>query len=159
MPFRLLVVGRDEQTIFRSETEKLGLTARVQFFAPVPDVRIFYAAADSLVAPSLEDSFNLPVLEAMSCGLPVIVSRGAGVSDWLSSDKDSIVLNNPENAEELARAIRLLATNARQRSAIASNGLQTTKLFSWDTQARELRKLLLSAAQRKSLREGSQKSV
>ena len=148
LSFRLLVVGQDEPTIFRSETEKLGLTARVQFFAPVPDVRIFYAAADSLVAPSLEDSFNLPVLEAMSCGLPVIVSPAAGVSDWLSPDKDSIVLNNPENAEELARAIRLLTTNAPQRSAIASNGLQTAKLFSWDTHARELRKLLVAAAKK-----------
>ena len=152
LPFRLLVVGRDEQTIFRSETEKLGLTARVQFFAPVSDVRIFYAAADSLVAPSLEDSFNLPVVEAMSCGLPVIVSLAAGVSDWLSSDKDSIVLNNPENTEELARAIRLLASNPPQRSAIASNGLQTAKLFSWDTHARELRKLLVAAAAKKSQR-------
>jgi UDP-glucose:(heptosyl)LPS alpha-1,3-glucosyltransferase len=148
LSFRLLVVGQDEQTIFRSKTEKLGLTARVQFFAPVPDVRIFYAAADSLVAPSLEDSFNLPALEAMSCGLPVIISPAAGVSDWLSPDKDSIVLNNPGNAEELAGAIRLLATNAPQRSAIASNGLQTAKLFSWDTHARELRKLLVAAAKK-----------
>ena len=39
------------------------------------DVRTFYAVADLLVAPSLEDSFNLPVLEAMSCGLPVVVSH------------------------------------------------------------------------------------
>ena len=159
LPLRLLVVGQDEQTIFRSETEKLGLTARVQFFAPVPDVRIFYAAADSLVAPSLEDSFNLPVLEAMSCGLPVIVSPAAGVSDWLSPDKDSVVLNNPENVQELAEAIRSLASNAAQRGAIASNGLQTAKQFSWDAHARELRKLLVAAAQRKSLREGAKKSV
>jgi glycosyltransferase involved in cell wall biosynthesis len=148
LSFRLLVVGQDEETIFRSETEKLGLTTRVQFFAPVADVRIFYAAADALVAPSLEDSFNLPVLEAMSCGLPVIVSPAAGVSDWLSPDKDSIVLNNPENAEELARAIRLLISNAPQRRAIASNGLQTAKLFSWDTHARELRKLLVAAGKK-----------
>jgi glycosyltransferase involved in cell wall biosynthesis len=84
----------------------------------------------------------------MSCGLPVIISPAAGVSDWLSPDKDSIVLNNPGNAEELARAIRLLATNAPQRRAIASNGLQTAKLFSWDTHARELRKLLVVAAKK-----------
>ena len=159
LPLRLLVVGQDEQTIFRSETEKLGLTARVQFFAPVPDIRIFYAAADSLVAPSLEDSFNLPVLEAMSCGLPVIVSPAAGVSDWLSPDQDSVVLNNPENVQELAGAIRSLASNAAQRGVIASNGLQTAKQFSWDAHARELRKLLVAAAQRKSLREGAKKSV
>lgn len=150
LPVRLLVVGQDQPTIFRAEAEKLGIAARVHFFAPVPDVRIFYAAADSLVAPSIEDSFNLPVLEAMSCGLPVIVSPAAGVSGWLSPGQDSIVLNNPENAEELAAAIRLLATNAPQRSAIASNGLQTAKQFSWDAHAREVRKLLVAAAAKKS---------
>jgi glycosyltransferase involved in cell wall biosynthesis len=95
----------------------------------------------------------------MSCGLPVIVSPAAGVSDWLSPDKDSVVLNNPENVQELAGAIRSLASNAARRGAIASNGLQTAKQFSWDAHARELRKLLVAAAQRKSLREGAKKSV
>jgi len=153
LPLRLLVVGQDEQTIFRAEAEKLAIADRVQFFAAVPDVRIFYSAADVVVAPSLEDSFNLPVLEAMSCGLPVIVSPAAGVSDWLTSNKDSIVLKDPENAGELATAIRFLAANPSQRNTIASNGLQTAKQFSWEQHVNELRKLLVNAAARKSPRQ------
>ena len=153
LPLRLLVVGQDEQTIFRSEAERLAIADRVQFFAAVPDVRIFYSAADVFVAPSLEDSFNLPVLEAMSCGLPVIVSPAAGVSDWLTSNKDSIVLKDPENAEELETAIRFLAANPSQRNTIASNGLQTAKQFSWEQHVNELRKLLVNAAARKSPRQ------
>jgi UDP-glucose:(heptosyl)LPS alpha-1,3-glucosyltransferase len=156
---RLLVVGQDEQAPFRLEAEKLGIAERVQFFAPVPDVRIFYAAADALVAPSLEDSFNLPVLEAMSCGLPVVVSPAAGVCDWLADGKDSMVLEDPENAGELAAAIRFLASNSSQREAIASNGLRTAAKLSWVTHANELRKLLVNIAARKSRRESSQTSV
>jgi UDP-glucose:(heptosyl)LPS alpha-1,3-glucosyltransferase len=159
VPVRLLVVGQDEQAPFRLEAEKLGIAERVQFFAPVPDVRIFYAAADALVAPSLEDSFNLPVLEAMSCGLPVVVSPAAGVSDWLANGKDSIVLEDPENPGELAAAIRFLATNSSQREAIASNGLRTAAKLSWATHVNELRKLLVNIAARKSGRESSQTSV
>jgi UDP-glucose:(heptosyl)LPS alpha-1,3-glucosyltransferase len=158
IPLRLFVVGQDEQTPFRLEAQKLGIAQRVQFFAPVPDVRIFYAAADALVAPSLEDSFNLPVLEAMSCGLPVVVSPAAGITDWLAHGKDSMVLEHPEDQDELAAAIRLLATNPSLREAIASNGLRTAAKLSWDSHANELRKLLVSAAE-KSRRGSPQTSV
>jgi UDP-glucose:(heptosyl)LPS alpha-1,3-glucosyltransferase len=158
IPLRLLVVGQDEQAPFRLEAQKLGIAGRVQFFAPVPDVRIFFAAADALVAPSLEDSFNLPVLEAMACRLPVIVSPAAGVSEWLAHGKDSIVLEDPENKDQLAVAIRMLATNPSLREAIASNGLRTAAKFSWDSHANELRKLLVTAAE-KSRRGSTQTSV
>ncbi len=159
IPLRLLVVGHDEQAPFRLEAQKLGIAEYVQFFAPVPDVRIFYAAADALVAPSHEDSFNLPVLEAMSVGLPVVVSPAAGVRDWLAHGKDSIVLEDPENKDELAAAIRLLATDPSLREAIVANGLRTAAKFSWDAHANELRKLLVSAAAEKSRRGSTQTSV
>lgn len=159
MSLRLLVVGQDVQAPFRLEAQKLGIAQHVQFFAPVPDVRIFYAAADALIAPSLEDSFNLPVLEAMSCGLPVVVSPAAGVTDYLAHGKDAIVLEDPENKDQLAAAIRSLATNSALREAIASNGLRTAAKFSWESHVNELRKLLLSAAAEKSRRASPQTSV
>jgi len=158
-PLRLLVVGQDEQAPFRLEAEKLGIAEHVRFLAPARDVRIFYAAADALVAPSLEDSFNLPVLEAMSCGLPVVVSPAAGVSDWLAHGKDSLVLEDPQNARELAAAIRFLTSDPPRREAIASNGLRTAAKFSWDAHANELRKLLVNVAEKKIRRKSRQTSI
>jgi UDP-glucose:(heptosyl)LPS alpha-1,3-glucosyltransferase len=149
LPLQLMVVGQDEQTPFRAEIKKLGLSDRVRFFAPVPDVRIFYAACEVLVAPSLEDSFNLPVLEAMSCGLPVVVSPRAGVSAWLTHLHDSVLLKDQQNAEELAAAIRLLATDHSNRAAIAANAVRTASKFSWDTHASDLRKLMVKAFEQK----------
>jgi UDP-glucose:(heptosyl)LPS alpha-1,3-glucosyltransferase len=159
LPIRLLVVGQDEQAPFRVDAKNLGLANRVQFFAPVQDVRIFYAAADALAAPSLEDSFNLPVLEAMSCGLPVIASQRAGVSDWLTDSRDSVVLKNPEDAQELSKMIRSLASNTSFRSTIAANGVHTARKFSWDAHTSELRKLMAKAAQEKSRHSLANKSA
>jgi len=150
LPIRLLVVGQDDQEKFRSLARELLIADRVQFVSPTSDVRTFYAAADVLAAPSLEDSFNLPVLEAMSCGLPVIVSPHAGISHWLAHDRDSLLLKDPENSAELAGALRLMATDSAKRKAISANALQTAAKFSWDAHARELRKLLVSAAERKA---------
>ena len=92
----------------------------------------------------------MPVLEAMSCGLPVIVSPHAGISHWLAHDRDSLLLKDPENSAELAGALRLMATDSAKRKAISANALQTAAKFSWDAHARELRKLLVSAAERKA---------
>jgi UDP-glucose:(heptosyl)LPS alpha-1,3-glucosyltransferase len=149
LPVRLLVVGQDEQPPFRAETQNLGIADRVAFFAPVSDVRNFYAAADVLVAPSLEDSFNLPALEAMSCGLPVIVSSHAGISDWLTHEQDSIVLADPENVDNLAEAIRTLASDSSRRHAIATKASSTATKFSWDAHVNAVRELMVRAAEEK----------
>jgi UDP-glucose:(heptosyl)LPS alpha-1,3-glucosyltransferase len=150
LPLRLLVVGHDSQAPFRDDARRLGFADRVEFLAPVEDVRIFYAAADTLVAPSLEDSFNMPVLEAMSCGLPVVVSSRAGISDWLTSDRDSVVLEDPESVETLAHAIRALALNPARQNEISANALQTAKRFSWDAHASAIRELMVRASKEKS---------
>jgi UDP-glucose:(heptosyl)LPS alpha-1,3-glucosyltransferase len=150
LPIRLLVVGQEDQNKFQTRARELLIADRVQFVSPASDVRTVYAAADVLAAPSLEDSFNLPVLEAMSCGLPVIVSPHAGISHWLTNDRDSLILKDPENIGELTGALRLMATDSAKRKAISENALQTAAKFSWDAHARDLRMLLVSAAERKA---------
>jgi glycosyltransferase involved in cell wall biosynthesis len=147
LPLRLLVVGQDEQTPFRARAA--GVLERVEFCPPVADVRPLYAAADILVAPSLEDSFNLPVLEAMACGLPVIVSSKAGVSEWLAHGFDALLLKDPENTNELADAIRVVASSSQLRRSLAQNAAATARKFSWDEHTAELRQLLGKAAAKK----------
>jgi UDP-glucose:(heptosyl)LPS alpha-1,3-glucosyltransferase len=149
LPLRLLVVGLDEQTPFRAQAAAAGVLERVKFCAPVADVRSLYAAADILVAPSVEDSFNLPVLEAMACGLPVIVSPNAGVSEWLAHGFDALLLKDPESASELGEAIRALAVGLQLRRTLAENAVATARKFSWDEHAAELRQLMEKAAAKK----------
>jgi glycosyltransferase involved in cell wall biosynthesis len=74
LPLRILVVGRDEPDFYRQLVDQFALQNRIRFEKPSMDVLSFYAAADLYVGPSLEDSFGLPILEAMACGLPVIAS-------------------------------------------------------------------------------------
>ena len=75
----------------------------------------FYAAADLYVAPSLEDGFNLPVVEAMACGLPVIASVQAGSSELIRDGETGFVLANPRDHSELARLIRQFYENQTLR--------------------------------------------
>jgi len=147
LPLRLLVVGQDEQTPFRAQAA--GVLGRVEFCPPVADVRPLYAAADILVAPSLEDSFNLPVLEAMACGLPAIVSSKAGVSEWLVHGFDALLLKDPGDTNELADAIHAVAGSSQLRRSLAENAAATARKFSWDEHTAELRRLMGKAAAKK----------
>jgi glycosyltransferase involved in cell wall biosynthesis len=81
------------------------------------------------------------------------------MSDWLSHRTDAIVLEDTENAQELADALRFLAMNPPQRNAIAWNGSQTARSFTWDAHVSALRELMVAAATKKSPRNSSKKSM
>lgn len=132
---RVLIVGQDDSSPFLALAERLGVQKQVTFVLPEADVRIFYAAADILVAPSLEDSFNLPALEAMSCGLPVVVSSNAGVSEWVHPGEDAILLHDPSDARELAGAILQLIGQPDRRRLLGQNASRTARKLSWDRHA------------------------
>ena len=143
IPLKLLVVGRDDPGLYRPALRDLGIEDRVQFLTPLADVVSFYAAADAYIAPSLEDAFGLPIIEAMACGLPVIASVRAGASDNILDGKTGYLLNDPTNYGEIARLIRQLAddrpTADRVGLAAAKHVLDS---LSWDDNAAATRLFL-----------------
>ena len=136
IPIQLLVVGKDDPGLYRSALRQLGLEGRVRFLAPSADVLSFYAAADAYVAPSLEDAFGLPILEAMACGLPVIASVQAGASENITDGTTGYLLRDPTNHAELAEIILRLAGDrpaAQKIGAAAAKCVQAS--VSWDRNA------------------------
>jgi glycosyltransferase involved in cell wall biosynthesis len=142
LPLRVLVVGQEDSTSWAKTIARLQLTERVSFSAPSAKVLDFLAAADVYVAPSREDSFNLPALEAMACGLPVIVSTQAGISEWIHDGSDGVLLKDAENFTELAAAIRKLVTDSESMRRIGENARRTAATLSWDRHAEAIHKLL-----------------
>jgi len=152
LPVQLLIVGSDDPSAFLSLVNQLGLSSRVQFRAPSDDVLQFYAAADAYVGPSLEDAYGLPILEAMACGLPVIASVRAGVSEIIRDDVDGLLLRNPENSGELARLLRRMATDASLRERLSAAAELTARGYTWDRCASLIWKFLEEAFRKKNHR-------
>ena len=143
IPVQLLVVGKDDPGLYRPALRELRLEDRVRFLAPSADVLSFYAAADAYVAPSLEDAFGLPILEAMACGLPVIASVQAGASENILDGTTGYLLRDPTNHRELAELIRRLVGDkpaARKLGAAAAQYVQAS--ISWDNNASATREFL-----------------
>ena len=145
LPLVLLVVGSDDPDLYRSRVSELGLQNRVRFAKPSPDVLSFYGAADLYVAPSLEDSFNLPILEAMACGLPVIASASAGASELITDGETGFILHDPQDQLELAHRIRTIQAGDALRLAMGEAASRYVKSHcSWDENVDKTRKLLES---------------
>jgi glycosyltransferase involved in cell wall biosynthesis len=143
IPIQLLVVGKGDPGLYRPALRQLRLDDRVRFLTPSAEVLSFYAAADAYVAPSLEDAFGLPILEAMACGLPVIASVQAGASENIIDGTTGYLLRDPMNHVELAEIILQIARDrpaAQKIGAAAAKYVQAS--VSWDRNASATREFL-----------------
>ncbi|MCE5269240.1 MAG: glycosyltransferase family 4 protein [Planctomycetaceae bacterium] len=114
--FRAVVAGGGHPAAFRRLASRCGLGTTVQFVGAIDDLLPYYAAADVYVQPTFYDSFGLTVLEAAACGLPVITTTAAGVSELLIDGHDGYVLPEPADDIALAARLRTLADPSRRRS-------------------------------------------
>ena len=108
-----------------------------------------YAAADLYVSPSREDSFGMPVAEALACGLPAITSPFAGVSSLLRDGLDSFILPDPQDAKTLAGRIRTLCEQSDLRARMGQAAADASPLWTWDRNAAAIWQCLKQASRGK----------
>lgn len=128
----LTVVGKGERRHhYQQLVHAMGLGKRVIFEGLCDDVRPFYLAAHLLVLPSLREAFGMAALEAMACGLPVVVSTAAGVASIVDNGCNGFVFSHP--AELKAILERLSDPNLRK--TIGQNARRTAMRHTWDRAA------------------------
>ncbi len=131
----LLVVGKSEQIPkFKAMAEQLGIAHQVHFVGSQSDMSRVYRAADMLAHPTLEDGFAMVVLEAMSYGLPVMVSSQAycGISAFLQDGEDALILSDPTDRHALADAMNQLLGDAELQAKLAISGRRFAAAYAWD---------------------------
>ncbi len=92
-----------------------------------------YRAADVFAYPSLYEGFGLPVLEAMSRGIPTVASSTSSVPEVAG---DAALGVNPRSVREIAKAIESVCTDVGLAERLASRGRVQAERFSWDETAR-----------------------
>jgi UDP-glucose:(heptosyl)LPS alpha-1,3-glucosyltransferase len=143
LPVRALIVGSDDPSVYHAMIEEFGLHERICFQTPSPDVLRFYAASDVYVGPSLEDAFNLPIVEAMACGLPVIASIRAGASENIRDGETGFLLRDPQDPLQLAQLLRRTAEDPALRLRVGAAACRYVQAnCTWDTNVSKTQELL-----------------
>jgi UDP-glucose:(heptosyl)LPS alpha-1,3-glucosyltransferase len=89
------------------------------------------------------------VLEAMACGLPVVTSAFAGVSELIEDGQDGFVLRDPADSRTLAELLRQLHRDGELRRRIGENAARTAQDFTWEKHAEGTRDFLKRLAEKK----------
>jgi glycosyltransferase involved in cell wall biosynthesis len=149
LPIQIIVAGDDSPDSFREMAKSLGISERCRFEPSREDVLDFYAAADLYVSPTREDSFGLPIAEAMACGLPVITSMQAGVASLIRDGIDGFILRQFDDYRELALMLQRLQADEVMRKNAGDAAAKVALQWTCDRNAADLWELLRGAADRK----------
>jgi glycosyltransferase involved in cell wall biosynthesis len=117
--WRLAVVGDGElERILPDQAKTLGIAARVDWYGLVRNPFVFYRTASIFALPSRSEGMPNALMEAMSCGLPVIVSDASpGPLDLVKNGQTGLVVP-VDDSSALARAIESLANNPSLRKRL-----------------------------------------
>ncbi|KKR38358.1 hypothetical protein A2210_02235 [Candidatus Woesebacteria bacterium RIFOXYA1_FULL_40_18] len=143
-----LVIGGKKGWLYETIFEKaknLGLENKVIFtdFIDEKDKPALIAGAKAFVLPSFWEGFGLDVLNAMACGIPVIVSNVGSLPEVAG---DAGIYVDPYNINSIADAlVKVLSMNQVDYNKVVKAGLEQAGKFSWEKTARETLKILESS--------------
>ena len=127
---KLVIVGRhtpytDEVSTY---AEKEHLSHRIRIMHGVSDEALpkLYAEAEAFVYPSRYEGFGIPIIEAISCGLPVVACTGSCLEE--AGGPDSLYVD-PDDAQAMAQAIRQVLRGTAGREKRIENSQQYIKRF------------------------------
>ena len=133
--------GWNDETIY-NKIDKLktdGLNIILPGYIDATDLPAVYSGASLFVWPSFYEGFGIPPLEAMACGVPVIVSDNSSLPEVVGS---SAIMVRAEDTAAIIRDMTKVLSDKKLSGELRTKGLAQAKKFSWDKSAGKLIELL-----------------
>ena len=125
-----------EETLQAIADSPCASRIRLTGYLSEPEIANWYARASIFAFPSLDEGFGMPVLEAMASGIPVITGTRSALPEVAGN---AAILVDPERDEDLAEALRLLASNNDVRKQYTNLGKAQAARFEWADSVRQTR--------------------
>ena len=131
---KLLVIGsgRKEKEL-KGWVNREKLTNQVIFLGNIPHIGSLFKIMDIAILPSVFEGLGFSILEAQANGVPVVASSIGGINEIIKN-RETGILVEPNNPDELYRGIKLVLEDVSLREKIVSNAKQQIKeKFSLET--------------------------
>jgi glycosyltransferase involved in cell wall biosynthesis len=102
---------------------------RITGYLAEAEIAEWYGRASIFAFPSLDEGFGMPVLEAMAAGIPVIAGNRSALPEICGDAAEQV---DPEDEEQLACALKRLATDYERRTQLIERGFLRASQFTWE---------------------------
>jgi len=137
--YQLVITGEKNGTYnnLLKKVNKTCLTYDIVFtgFILEEEMPIVINAASLFIFPSLYEGFGIPLLEAMACGTPLLVSNVSSIPEVVGN---AALLFDPYNINEMASVIGRAITDKDLRQKLAQRGFEQIRKYSWENTAKEI---------------------
>jgi glycosyltransferase involved in cell wall biosynthesis len=134
--YKLVMLDYDESALMqvlnnighpeiRKEIVMTGYVPNTEMPAIINQCKVF-------LYPSLRESFGIPILEGMACGVPVITSNTSSMPE-IADDAAAIV--DPTKPDEIVAAIQRILSDEAYNNDLCEKGIARAKKFSWRAMA------------------------
>lgn len=133
--FQTVVYGIDDGiSVLMRRNSTFGLDIRRVGYLPANDLGALLRHAELFITSSLYEGFGLPVLEAMSCGCPVVSSNSGSLPEVVGDGAQTF---DPMDARAAAGAVAALLSSPPERELWRARALARAANFSWTKAAEE----------------------
>ncbi|MCL4389947.1 MAG: glycosyltransferase family 4 protein [Patescibacteria group bacterium] len=142
---KLVIVGMRDEGRGGWLNDKIRASDRVILTGYLPDDQLpgLYAGAKAYVLPSLYEGFGIPVLEAMACGTPVLVSRVSSLPE--ACEEAAIYIEDPYRVDSIRAGLEEVLAVGDKKVKL---GLEQVKRYNWEDTAKKTLEVLYEVAKK-----------
>jgi glycosyltransferase involved in cell wall biosynthesis len=142
--FHLSFVGDGPSAIeLKAFTKKEGLAKWITFLGHVKQPEKVLAKSDILIHSTINEAFGMAIVEAMSCGLPVVAFRSGGIPEIVESGKHGFLIE-PNDLDSFTAKVKELIQNPEKRSQFSTNAVERSEAFSMHSFVKNIEALYLN---------------
>lgn len=138
----LVLIGKIDDVMKDLVNEYLMENKNIKHYSYVPNnqLRDYYTNSSVFVLPSLSDAFGLVVLEAMACGLPVIVTENVGAADIIEDGIDGFIIPI-RNSDAIMEKLQILYKDQSLLKNMGEKAIIKSRKYNWDSYEESLIKV------------------
>ncbi|MGW9685156.1 glycosyltransferase family 4 protein [Flagellimonas sp. 2504JD1-5] len=141
--YKIVMLDYDEEELLKlldtTGGRKIREMIHLTGYVPNTDLPAIISQSTIFLYPSLRESFGIPILEGMACGVPVITSNTSSMPEV--AGKETALMVDPSKPLQITEAMRNLIEDKMLAKVLSEKGIERAKHFSWEAMAKNVLEL------------------